>query len=72
MKQELIKHLNNIEHLVQKNYITLEIMKNFYENCDDGFENSQKTLIILRDMIEQQKSVLNGFNTFITSLKEQK
>ena len=72
MKQELIKHLNNIERLVQKNYITLEIIKNFYENCDDSFENSQKTLIILRDMIEQQKSVLYGFNTFITSLKEQK
>lgn len=71
MKQELIKHLNNIERLVQKNYITLEIMKNFYENCNGSFENSQ-TLIILRDMIEQQKSVLNGFNTFITSLKEQK
>lgn len=72
MKQELKIHLNNIERLVQKNYITLKIMKNFYENCDDGFENSQKTLIMLRDMIEQQKSVLNGFNTFITSLKEQK
>lgn len=48
------------------------MLKNFYENCDGVFENSQKTLIILRDMIEQQKSVLNGFNTFITSLKEQK
>ena len=48
MKHELIKHLNNIESLVQKNYITLEIIKNFYENCDGGFENSQKTLIILR------------------------
>lgn len=57
MKQELKKHLNNIERLVQKNYITLEIIKNFYENCDGGFENSQKTLIILRDMIEQQKPV---------------
>ncbi len=72
MKQELIKHLNNIEHLVQKNYITLEVIKNFCENCDGGFESSQKTLIILRDMIKQQKSVLNGFNTFIASLKEQK
>ena len=29
MKQELIKHLNNIERLVQKNYITLEIKKTF-------------------------------------------
>ena len=45
MKQELIKHfLNNIERLVQKNYITLEIIKNFYENCDRGFKNSQKRL----------------------------
>lgn len=45
MKQELIKHfLNNIERLVQKNYITLEIIKNCYENFDGGFENSQKRL----------------------------
>ena len=28
MKQELIKHLNNIERLVEKNYITLEIIYN--------------------------------------------
>lgn len=26
MKQELKKHLNNIERLVQKNYITLEVV----------------------------------------------
>ena len=72
MKQELMKHLNQVEQLVQRNYIVLDIMKNLYENSEDDFESSQKILIILKDMIEQQKSVLNGLNTFITSLKEQK
>ena len=57
---------------MQRNYIVLDIMKNLYENGEDDFESSQKILIILKDMIEQQKSVLNGLNTFITSLKEQK
>lgn len=72
MKQELMNHLNQVEQLVQRNYIVLDIMKNLYENSKDDFESSQKILIILKDMIEQQKSVLNGLNTFITSLKEQK
>ena len=72
MKQELMNHLNQVDQLVQRNYIVLDIMKNLYENSEDNFESSQKILIILKDMIEQQKSVLNGFNTFITSLKEQK
>ncbi len=72
MKQELMNHLNQVEQLVQRNYIVLDIMKNLYENSEDNFESSQKILIILKDMIEQQKSVLNGLNTFITSLKEQK
>lgn len=72
MKQELMNHLNQVEQLVQRNYIVLDIMKNLYENGEDDFESSQKILIILKDMIEQQKSVLNGLNTFITSLKEQK
>lgn len=72
MKQELMNHLNQVEQLVQRNYIVLDIMKNLYENSKDNFESSQKILIILKDMIEQQKSVLNGLNTFITSLKEQK
>ncbi len=72
MKQELMNHLNQVEQLVQRNYIVLDIMKNLYENSEDDFESSQKILIILKDMIEQQKSVLNGLNTFITSLKEQK
>ena len=71
MKQELMNHLNQVEQLVQRNYIVLDIMKNLYENSKDDFESSQKILIILKDMIEQQKSVLNGLNTFITSLKEQ-
>ena len=70
MKQELMNHLNQVEHLVQRNYIVLDIMKNLYENSEDDFESSQKILIILKDMIEQQKSVLNGLNTFITSLKK--
>ena len=70
MKQELMKHLNQVEQLVQRNYIVLDIMKNLYENSEDDFESSQKILIILKDMIEQQKSVLNGLNTFITSLKK--
>ena len=72
MKQELMNHLNQVEQLVQRNYIVLDITKNLYENSEDDFESSQKILIILEDMIEQQKSVLNGLNTFITSLKEQK
>lgn len=72
MKQELMNHLNQVEQLVQRNYIILNIMKNLYENSEDDFESSQNILIILKDMIEQQKSVLNGLNTFITSLKEQK
>ena len=72
MKQELMNHLNQVEQLVQRNYIVLDIMKNLYENSEDDFESSQKILIILKDMIEQQKSVLNGLNTFITSLKKQK
>ncbi len=72
MKQELMNHLNQVEQLVQRNYIVLDIMKNLYENSEDDFESSQKILIILKDMIEQQKSVLNGLNIFITSLKEQK
>lgn len=72
MKQELMNHLNQVEQLVQRNYIVLDIMKNLYENGEDDFESSQKILIILKGMIEQQKSVLNGLNTFITSLKEQK
>lgn len=72
MKQELMNHLNQVEQLVQRNYIVLDIMKNLYENSEDDFESSQNILIILKDMIEQQKSVLNGLNTFITSLKEQK
>lgn len=72
MKQELMNHLNQVEQLVQRNYIVLDITKNLYENSEDDFESSQKILIILKDMIEQQKSVLNGLNTFITSLKEQK
>lgn len=72
MKQELMNHLNQVEQLVQRNYIVLDIMKNLYENSEDDFESSQKILIILKDMIEQQKSVLNGLNTFVTSLKEQK
>lgn len=72
MKQELMNHLNQVEQLVQRNYIVLDIMKNLYENGEDDFESSQKILIILKDMIEQQKSVLNGLNIFITSLKEQK
>ena len=72
MKQELMNHLNQVEQLVQRNYIVLDIMKNLYENSEDNFESSKKILIILKDMIEQQKSVLNGLNTFITSLKEQK
>lgn len=72
MKQELMNHLNQVEQLVQRNYIVLDIMKNLYENSKDDFESSPKILIILKDMIEQQKSVLNGLNTFITSLKEQK
>ena len=72
MKQELMNHLNQVEQLVQRNYIVLDIMKNLYENSEDNFESSQKILIILKGMIEQQKSVLNGLNTFITSLKEQK
>lgn len=67
-----MNHLNQVEQLVQRNYIVLDIMKNLYENSEDNFESSQKILIILKDMIEQQKSVLNGLNTFITSLKEQK
>ena len=67
-----MNHLNQVEQLVQRNYIVLDIMKNLYENSEDDFESSQKILIILKDMIEQQKSVLNGLNTFITSLKEQK
>lgn len=70
MKQELMNHLNQVEQLVQRNYIVLDIMKNLYENSEDDFESSQKILIILKDMIEQQKSVLNGLNTFITSLKK--
>ena len=65
-----MKHLNQVEQLVQRNYIVLDIMKNLYENSEDDFESSQKILIILKDMIEQQKSVLNGLNTFITSLKK--
>ena len=72
MKQELMNHLNQVEQLVQRNYIVLDIMKNLYENGEDDFESSQKILIILKDMIEQQKSVLKGLNIFITSLKEQK
>ena len=72
MKQELMNHLNQVEQLVQRNYIVLDIMKNLYENSEDDFESSQKILIILKDMIEQQKSVLNGLNTFISLLKEQK
>ena len=72
MKQELMNHLNQVEQLVQRNYIVLDIMKNLYENSEDDFESSQKILIILKDMIEQQKSVLNGLNTFITLLKKQK
>ena len=72
MKQELMNHLNQVEQLVQRNYIVLDIMKNLYENGEDDFESSQKILIILKGMVEQQKSVLNGLNTFITSLKEQK
>ncbi len=72
MKQELMNHLNQVEQLVQRNYIVLDIMKNLYEKSEDDFESSQKILIILKDMIEQQKSVLNGLNTFVTSLKEQK
>ncbi len=72
MKQELMNHLNQVEQLVQRNYIVLDIMKNLYEKSEDDFESSQKILIILKDMIEQQKSVLNGLNTFITLLKKQK
>ena len=72
MKQKLMNHLNQVEQLVQRNYIVLDIMKNLYEKSEDDFESSQKILIILKDMIEQQKSVLNGLNTFVTSLKEQK
>ena len=52
MKQELMNHLNQVEQLVQRNYIVLDIMKNLYENSEDDFESSQKILIILKDMIE--------------------
>ena len=48
MKQELMNHLNQVEQLVQRNYIVLDIMKNLYENGEDDFESSQKILIILK------------------------